>query len=795
MGLFKRKKCNAPEAPLEGMTSVSIDDNVSMHMPSKKDKRPRDRMSSVVHDGVLETAIDYFREIEDAIVVDGGTEIYIGAFLDVESIGGLSKRDIRNPDKGSIVQAINDGQLSTMITPAMLEAEVIIFILNDRTVERMNEYSLLRNGQYKWAFVYGDGHYDLGNSVDFNGILDFKAGSISAEALYLNDASIDSDGFNDSDLIDDDDDFIGAESEEEAAKDEPVMSKSNDVDDLSVFDTAEIHYDDSLDMLSEDDIFDVEDEENALDPDEYIDDDGFIDFVDEDEMDDDALIADADLVESETIDFDDDVSEFGSFDDVENDVDDEEASDDLDDLFGFDDTDLNAFLPSDDTLKEHIEDPESSLYGRSVISFDDDDDIHLGPVETVEEELISPELFKEHIERTLFVHDLAIDVTSKPFDDQISSFEQPHRFSVGKDSSWMGKYLEKMALDANSHLDGLHQSYMQNLRNEYMQLMYRFAEDIEKEVDLKNSKLPFGKAMTALNQYRDTELGNLLMAVAERSDRLRREYDEEKEAYAQAAYVGAQKDYDTKFGKVKETKLLKIESTVRSEIEGVYQSNVSRLNEDRREYVDRKMDYATTQVLRHLSSGLSEHMDHLAEMYEMYDKERLEFLKKNRTEDVRQREILERKLADESRAEAISKEFTRQMERMQDDFDRKERQFSNDINQLKIKNQGTISELTQNHTLALQARDQEYNRKMDRKDDDYNDLHKQYERLQDRYKDVKQETEREFEARLMRYENELASLERDKKSVEKSNLRLIILLIVVLIFILGFIGFQFYAMR
>lgn len=147
-------------------------------------KKKRGGMSDVLKESVPEAALDIFRQNDDFIVETDEGDKYIGIYVTAEDLGGLSKKDRKNESKGQIIEGIVSGQISAYITADMLRDEQILFIPNDATIDRMNEYSLLRSAPFKLALVDSDGDVEFTNkTVSLSLFVDILNDDVSISTL------------------------------------------------------------------------------------------------------------------------------------------------------------------------------------------------------------------------------------------------------------------------------------------------------------------------------------------------------------------------------------------------------------------------------------------------------------------------------------------------------------------------------------------------------------------------------------------------------------------------------------
>lgn len=120
----------------------------------KKDAQP-DKMAGVnmsgptrakeqiIREMVFETAALSFRKNKLFVVKRDGQDLYVGAYMPFEAIGGLSVKDKNDESKGSIINLINSGGMKTLFTSQLASEDAIIFIPDAETLNLMSEYTLL----------------------------------------------------------------------------------------------------------------------------------------------------------------------------------------------------------------------------------------------------------------------------------------------------------------------------------------------------------------------------------------------------------------------------------------------------------------------------------------------------------------------------------------------------------------------------------------------------------------------------------------------------------------------------
>lgn len=195
MALFKKKTEKIVETDMPAEQTEAVQDAPSEAVQDtpkpKKKKKSKDMLSSVLHESVVEAAIELFAANEPFIVSIQGETQYVGLFLDTEDIGGLSKKQAKDEAKGSIVECMNAGRIAVYVTPDMLESECLVIIPNAISLDAMEEFGLLSDAPYKAAYISEDGEVSVTDTdisfADAQNIL--LNGKSIAEVLSLSDES------------------------------------------------------------------------------------------------------------------------------------------------------------------------------------------------------------------------------------------------------------------------------------------------------------------------------------------------------------------------------------------------------------------------------------------------------------------------------------------------------------------------------------------------------------------------------------------------------------------------------
>ena len=150
-GFFSKKNKDADNVEVEEEEVVSTGSRNKGNRPRKKGKN--DMMASVLKETVKTAVLADMKANERFQVRRGSETYYVGWLLDVDDIGGLSRKTRSDEAKGSIIEGINKGSIKVLITAALMADEKICFVPDADTLDMMAEFSILANAPYKTMFI------------------------------------------------------------------------------------------------------------------------------------------------------------------------------------------------------------------------------------------------------------------------------------------------------------------------------------------------------------------------------------------------------------------------------------------------------------------------------------------------------------------------------------------------------------------------------------------------------------------------------------------------------------------
>lgn len=111
--------------------------------------------AELFHESVVQTVLDSWLNCRQMCCRLLAQAPFVGILLDAKdpAIGGFSKKDRRNEEKGTIIECINSGQIITLMTPMLKELQYFVFLPNVQTLTNMQEFPLLSEAIYDICFI------------------------------------------------------------------------------------------------------------------------------------------------------------------------------------------------------------------------------------------------------------------------------------------------------------------------------------------------------------------------------------------------------------------------------------------------------------------------------------------------------------------------------------------------------------------------------------------------------------------------------------------------------------------
>lgn len=639
MGLFGNKKGKTDDAAAEAQ-ETKAGKKAKKEKPAKAPKKKSSGMGQILHESVVETAIDKFRENDAFIHKDRGVDKYVGIVLDTMDIGGLDKKSRKDEAKGSIIECINSGRIATYISQDLLDAECICIIPDPATLTAMDEFTLLTEAPYEFCLVDSSGEIELlGIKTTFNQVSDLvvEDGHID-NILGTGDAgSGKSRGSSDDD---DDDDFFDDAPSGSGPKAPSGMSMPDDDDD----------------GIPEDDLGDDEVPDSGSPDDDDVDDVPSADDIPDadDDIPDDDVPAAPESAGSAPI---GEVSDLGDDD-------------------GFD---LGAFGESDGSFEG--EDPYAAAMQAD---------------QTPEQEI--PEDFtNQTVIRKFYSEDLGLEVTSEPFDAQFMQNNPYIPFEENREPGWINDQLNEMSRAANVELARMHNENLWQMRERYFKLVSYACDRIRDDLDIHDKETQYGQMFANLGEDKADSMSGIERRVVKRKAELNESWKKRLQEVGVDAARAAQRQYIERYGRQHEMELYGVEATEKAAIEDDYQDQLHAMYEQRRIEAASLLDLSITEVLEEISDMYLTSLTEERERFRELSDEMKAFVDAHRQEDVARSNTLAEELRQTERADKVLAEQTAKIQSLSEEYRQKREGLLEEIETMKRENAAKIAAMKESH--------------------------------------------------------------------------------------------------
>lgn len=153
----KDKKINK-KTTHENSEVVDVDKKVST--PKHAARNKKNELVKVLDESVWESVREELKNNSQFVITDdNGNTRYVAFLFDTRQCGGLAGRDARKDEsKGSIIEAIRTGAIKTYIRLEMLMDETFVIIPDIETIDAMDEFGILADGEYILCTISDDGN-------------------------------------------------------------------------------------------------------------------------------------------------------------------------------------------------------------------------------------------------------------------------------------------------------------------------------------------------------------------------------------------------------------------------------------------------------------------------------------------------------------------------------------------------------------------------------------------------------------------------------------------------------------
>lgn len=363
-----------------------------------------------------------------------------------------------------------------------------------------------------------------------------------------------------------------------------------------------------------------------------------------------------------------------------------------------------------------------------------------------EDEELTPEVedkFDETIIRRFFSDELGLEVSTEAFDSQFLHGNPYIPFDENRTEGWLNNQLNEMSRDANIDMKRLHEANLFELRSKFYNLLSLHAEHIQKDFDITNPETEFGQLMRDMDVAYAQALDGVEAKVAEKTDELKRAYNEAKEAFVADARAAAEKQYRERHGRQHEADVNAIPAAIKAEIEASRESGKREFMKDRKAKAARQMDLGVSLILQDISREYQKRLaDESALCHEW--RERINtFLDNNRKDDIARTKALAEELAQQEKADKVLAEYTEKLRAKDAEFEAHTRMLEQEVANDKKDMQKHIAE----YKAECASKVEDVKKQKD-------EVQAKLDELMEQYTQIDERKGREYEARLAQAKDE-----------------------------------------
>lgn len=156
-------------------------------IPYGADEQTMYHRPELFHESVIETVLESWDRCHQMITDLLEDYPYAGLMFNMEKVGGFSYRDRNDEDKGTIIECINAGLISSMVSPGLQKAHYLMFLPDAKSISAMSEFSMFYEEQaFEVGFMNRDGDVWLSDlTMSFKAAEDMINGDITLEEAIV----------------------------------------------------------------------------------------------------------------------------------------------------------------------------------------------------------------------------------------------------------------------------------------------------------------------------------------------------------------------------------------------------------------------------------------------------------------------------------------------------------------------------------------------------------------------------------------------------------------------------------
>lgn len=791
-----------------------------------KAKRKDERLSSVLTESEPGAAVDVMRQVEP-FTIPGGI-VPEGAWLTLvlptadKDFGGLNKRQSRDEDKGLIINFIQADEIQAVITPDLLEDDALAIIPSAETLERMDEFTILREARYFWGVAVVDPDTAAvmvltippKREEDDDGRLFNSAAAVSRGDMDITDVIDISIVKAMWDVFSEDGESYGANG---------ALASIDLAMDAYAEAKAEGRHITGVEIVSK-----LRDAFPKIDPD-Y---DPDADFYEEqaDDVVEDASDTDvAPAVNNEGSGLNYAEAEPPGMDLFNDETPEEEEShDDLEDQVVGETPDENAEGGEEEPQSTEPEsgdvDEQEPVEGVSIspgsnsqneqsdglqsaelleqltammpagLSDDDVNKIIVGlsqagvvgypqqpaqPMSQSPSQIQGEDSLHEKIRRSLIDDDLGLEVETTPFDQVFYGPVPKLTFNpYDAHTPWLNEQLDELVRQLNANLEVEYTNARELLRERYLDMANKAVADIALSVDPENE----GSRYNSMKRAAEADKKFLLDSSDEKStlekQELRQSYEARRKKYVEARMGELSLEFDRNNKADLDYALGQVEPRRVMTVERVYDTSLAQINQKRRDEAQMRYQVVNGQIVEALRPELESLLDHEVKAMNQAVETIKEYVATKSSEDLVQAQAINDRLERDNRVEEVRSDAQQQIEIIQQQADEKVADIKERMQTLRDEQDAFIADLERDNSQRVAAADR-------RAEDAHQDRDAAVKRADKQIEQIKLDAQLQIEQAQEVAEQARSNADAFMDSQRQDNTTLVIAMIVIAAVMLG----------
>ena len=807
-----------------------------------KARRKDEALSSVLTESEPGAAVDVMRQIErftlpKEVAPNGGYVVMVLPTAD-PSFGGLSRKQNKDKDKGLIINLMQAGDIEIVITPELLDDDALGIIPEHDTLERMDEFTILRDARFLWGVavtnqedgsltvftVPGRREEDADGKL-FNAVAEVARGDLDITDVIdmqlvrcmIDIFNHDAEGYGADGVIAAIDLAMEAYGVRRAQDKLPTSDEYTNIlyDSFPLIDPeydpeaaeAESEFDDEYEVAPDNTAVagvvgseDIADSETVVDTEALADEDVVAQpqkvVEDIDPSVDDEVGAEVEAeTQAESIEAED-------TDKKEENTENEDTAGNVDNAVvqpvPAEPIDVEALVKQ---ITQEIRENSVTTVPEGLSQADMDELIArqtdfllqnglIGGAATGPDQRIINQLghsieqstddLDGAVARNFLDDDLGLQLDTSMFDNtvygQLPQLTLPD-FTKSSQTPWLNEQLEALVRNINSELEADYMRRREILRKDYVKMVTTDIEMISREVSIKNRNSRYFPMQEMADQERDTMLRRQEQRVSQRRQEIQKEYDERRRTYIERRLDELGAEFDRENRGDLDHALRTALTDMQSQTESIYNAEIAHMNWKRKEDAQQRYRLSQYHALSFMQPAIDEMYADEAETVRTAAQRVEDYIKSMAQDDIRHGEVIREQFLRDNRAEEIREDAERQVREAREKADVEISRISDAMDKLRTEHERFIADLNRDNAERVAHAERQIEAVRAERESDREHL----ETVRQRYEEKALEREQDAEERVKQAQADLDAYVAAQKSDNTTMIIVMVVLSIVMV--------------